>query len=477
MRRRACAKLVCMRVAPAVYAAAVAWLGLAGCAWTKHVPASMAMEPAFVGEPVELQPAAAEHLVVVRFPFALDKQTAAELRRRFNEGSYYALPRRTRARPPGETTLDEAVAKTSYYAFRLQEALQERLSAPVILHPTELVVDDTGSVRQRAVSAMPTATVVVDFFAYIWPQWQYDLIQPLATYGRTLVPLITVRTLPSGSPETGGAVAGMRYLAGLAEPGDGPAAFSGVGATVVELLNCPQPDAFLQQNGRLQKSTYIERRPWQPGKFVAWPTYQLTFDRDQEASDNELTIETAVAGVAGVVADALAATESQPAALRELAATHVHWYDPAAAVALRREMSLDETRGALLVDFARAEREFLVRQTRDLQVRVQKSGWTTTFRDARAREQQQVDRAKSIGWVGAITAGLIPVPGTTVGSYMLMSAAYQASATVLVTALMNTGHEAVVFEDVGSYPVSAGSLDELRRKLSDIYVHRFQAQE
>lgn len=460
-----------------MYAAAVAWLGLTGCAWTKHVPASTKMEPPFVGEPVTLAPAASEHLVVVRFPFALDEQAAPELRRRFNEGAYYALPRRRRARPPDETTLDEAVAKTSYYAFRLQAALEERMSVPVILHPTELVVDATGAVRQRSVSALPTAAVVVDFFAYIWPQWQYDIIQPLATFGRTLVPLITVRTLPQASPETGGAVAGMRYLAGLAETGDGPAAFSGLGATVVELLNCPQADAFLQQNGRLQKSTYVERRPWQPGSFVAWPTYQLTFGRDQNASENELSVETAVAGLAGVVADALAAAQSQPAALREVAAAHAQWYDPVAARALRGEIPLDEARGSLLADFARAEREFLVRQTGDLQAWIEKSGWTATFREARAREQAQVDRAKAVGWVGTLAAGLVPVPGTTVGSYMLMSAAYQAWSSMLVTALMNSGHEDIGIKDVGSRPLAANSLEDLRRKLSEIYQERFPAQE
>jgi hypothetical protein len=131
----------------------------------------------------------------------------------------------------------------------------------------------------------------------------------------------------------------------------------------------------------------------------------------------------------------------------------------------------------LLADFARAEREFLVRQTREFQARIEKSGWTATFREARAREQAQVDQAKAIGWVGTIAAGLVPVPGTTVGSYMLMSAAYQAGSTLLVTSLMNSGHEDIVLEDVGSHPLSAGSLDDLRRKLAEIYAERFPGRE
>lgn len=462
-----------MRRALAWFATALAWLGLAGCAWTKHVPASVAMEPAFVGEPADPAPGVADHLVVVRFPIALDEQSAAELRRRFNEGAYYALPRRPKGRAPAETTLDEAVAKSSYYGFRLLEALQARLPAPVVVHPTELVVDDSGTVQQRSVSAQPTATVVIDFFAYIWPQWGYDLIQPLATYGRTLVPLITVRTVPLASPDTAGAVAGMRYLAGLADPGDDPAAFAGAGATIVELLNCPQPDAYLQQNGLLPKSLLVEQRPWRPGTFIAWPTYQLTFDRDQTASDNELSIETAVDGLAGVVADALAIAGGRPDVLHEIEATNAQWYDTDAAEALRDGSALEEARAGLLAAFARAERELLVRQTRDLLTRVESSGWTTTFREARAREQQQVDRAKAIGWVGSIAAGLVPVPGTTVGTYMLASAAYQAWSTVVVTALMQSGHEDIVFEDAGSHTVSAGSLDELRRKLGGVYASRF----
>ena len=173
----------------------------------------------------------------------------------------------------------------------------------------------------------------------------------------------------------------------------------------------------------------------------------------------------------------LAAAQSEPAALREVAATHAQWYDPAAALALRREDPLEEARKALLADFARAEREFLVRQTRELQARIEKSGWSATFREARAREQQQVDRAKAIGWIGTISAGLVPVPGATVGSYLLMSAAYQAWSTMLVTALMNSGHDDIVLEDVGSHPMSAGSLDDLRRKLAGIYVERFPARE
>jgi hypothetical protein len=459
----------------ALFATALTWLGLSGCAWTKHVPASIEMEPAFVGEPVALAPGAADHLVVVRFPFALDEQSAGELRRRFNEGAYYALPRRPKGRAPADTTLDEAVAKSSYYGFRLQEALQARLPAQVVLHPTELVIDGAGTVRQRSLSALPTATVVVDFFAYIWPQWGYDLIQPLATFGRTLVPLITVRTVPPASPDTAGAVAGMRYLAGLADAGEGPAAFSGAGATVVELLNCPQPDAFLQQNGQLPKSVLVEQRPWRPGAFIAWPTYQLTFDRDQTASDNELAIETAVDGLAGVIADALAVAESNPDALREIEAANVQWYDAAAAEALRGGSPLDTARGELLADFARAEREFLVRQTRDLQARVETTGWAATFREARAKEQQQVDRAKAIGWVGALAAGLVPVPGSTYGTYMLASAVYQAWSTVLVAALMESVREDIAFGEVGSEPISAASLDELRGKLGGIYASRFAA--
>jgi hypothetical protein len=200
----------------------------------------------------------------------------------------------------------------------------------------------------------------------------------------------------------------MRYLAGLAVPDDGPAAFSGAGTTIVELLNCPQSDAFEQQNGRLPSSLFIKQRPWTPGGFVAWPSYQLTLDRDQTASDNELDVETAVAGLAGVVADALAAIGSQPAALRDIAAAHAAWYDVAAAEGLRQEIPLDEARHALLADFARAEREFLVRQTRDLQARLESSGWTAKIREARAMEQQQVDRAKAIGWVSTIAAGLVP---------------------------------------------------------------------
>jgi hypothetical protein len=292
-------------------------------------------------------------------------------------------------------------------------------------------------------------------------------------YGRTLVPLVTVRTVAAGSPETGGAVAGKRYLAGLAVPDDGPAAFSGAGATIVELMNCPQPDAFEQQNGRLPSSVFIKQRPWAPGKFVAWPTYQLTFDRDQAASDNELGVETAVAGLAGVVADALAAIGALPAALRDIAAAHAAWYDVAAAEGLRQEIPLDEARRTLLADFARAEREFLVRQTRDLQARLESSGWPAKIREARAMEQQQVDRAKAIGWASTIAAGLVTVPGTMLASYMLMTGAYGAFSAMLTTALMNSGHEDIAIEAAGAQPIPAASLEELRRKLKVIYEDRF----
>jgi hypothetical protein len=92
---------------------------------------------------------------------------------------------------------------------------------------------------------------------------------------------------------------------------------------------------------------------------------------------------------------------------------------------------------------------------------------------ARAQEQQQVDRAKSVGWIGTIAAGLVPVPGATVGSYLLASGMYGAFSTIFVTSLMNAGHEDIAIEDAGSQPISAKSLGELRRKLKVIYEDRF----
>jgi hypothetical protein len=229
----------------------------------------------------------------------------------------------------------------------------------------------------------------------------------------------------------------------------------------------------------LQATAIIDRRPWSPNFFVAWPTYKLNFDNEvADSASNELTVEQAVAGISGLINDVAGAARVSPSSQREIAAVFARVYDPQAAEAISAGTPVDPKRVALLSSFAKAEQQFVVKQTEALVTRMASDEWISSFRTARDKEQSQLTKAKVVGWAGIIAAGAIGVPGVTLAISEAMDATYTNWATSMETTFVEIRQMqlAVNFEAVGvEESITATSLDELRRKLKALYESRLIA--
>ena len=453
--------------------------GLTGCAsGPTHPPIEDRLTPAFVGIPGPQL--GGKQLVVLRFPYAFSEADAPELRRRFNSGAYFGLGRFASEREPDEKTFDGAVAKTSYYALLLQEALQSRLpDASVILQPVFMQVKDKSVVSFAGDFESIVPSVVIDFFAYVRPQWKPDIVQPFATVGRTLVPIVTVRTLPQVSTQTSGSAAGMAFLAGLTQPGSGAGAYGGAGASIADLMNCGGDDAFLVKSSVLAPTTHITQRPWQPNHHLVWPTLKLTLDSAVvKGTANELQGNQAVDALAYVVRDVMRAVENHPVAQRELASLSAQNYDLTAASSIRAGRPITQQQENLLKAFAGAEQVFLERQSLALHDRLLSGEWPVSFRESRAKEQSSLTKAKAVGWLSILAAGAMGSPVATMALSDSLEGSYTNWASSMTTSLVEVRAEQlnVSFNELGSESeITAHSMLELRTKLREIYAKTTKA--
>lgn len=447
--------------------------GLTGCAsGPTHPPIEDRLTPVFMGVPAPQL--AGKQLVVLRFPYAFSETDAPELRRRFNSGPYFGVGRFASGREPDEKTFDSAVAKTSYYALLLQEALQSRLpDASVILQPVFMQVKEKSVVALAGDFESILPTVVIDFFAYVRPQWKPDIVQPFATVGRTLVPIVTVRTLPQVSTETSGSAAGMIFLAGLTQPGSGAGAYGGAGASIVDLLNCSGDDAFFMKSSVLAPATHITQRPWQPNHHLVWPTLKLTLDSDVvKGTANELQGNQTVDALAYIVRDVMRAVENHPVAQRELNASSAQNYDLAAAASIRAGQPITQRQDQLLKAFAKAEQVFLEKQSLALHDRLLSGEWPASFRESRAKEQSSLTKAKAVGWLSILAAGAMGSPGATMALSNSLDSSYTNWASSMTTSLAEVRAEQlnVSFNELGrESEITAHSMLELRTKLREVY--------
>jgi len=86
----------------------------------------------------------------------------------------------------------------------------------------------------------PPAVLYVDIFAHVHPYWRvpYEAYNWGTTFGKTVLPLITVRTSPRAAPKTLGGIAGMNaFVPYLRIPPVTADAADALGVTFVEYLN------------------------------------------------------------------------------------------------------------------------------------------------------------------------------------------------------------------------------------------------
>lgn len=384
--------------------AVVLYATLGGCAsyptQTDKFPAAL------VGEEPQASPKASSQVVIVRILTGLDEAAAPDLRARLINEAYYGRPKTSYSKKNLDlNTLDQSVAKTTFYGFQVFEALRTALpEATVIPQPVSLTIDGAGMATFTSKAEVPTPTVVVDFFAYIPPDWVPGSTQPFATMGRTVVPIYTIRTAPSVSPGTGGAVSGMEFLAPVVAEGYGRGAFSGAGASILELLNCRCEDAYKRNKEKtylIDKEELAKARAWTPEKFVAWPSYKHNFETlDTLDGRSDMAPDASLKAVAWLVRDALAAAATNDEAMIAARADRLEYYDAAAAQALRSGIELDPVKADVFRRVEETEQEYFQAVSAGFLSRHLNEEVLTAFLEVRKEEQSQIKTAKTMSWVG-----------------------------------------------------------------------------
>lgn len=377
---------------------------LAGCA---SYPVQTDKFPvALIGEEPQASPMASRQVVVVRILTGLDETAAPDLRERFINEAYYGWPKTSYGKKNLDlNTLDQSVAKTTFYGFQVFEALRTALpEATVIPQAVMLTTDGAGRATFASKVEVPTPTVVVDFFAYIPPDWVAGSTQPFATMGRTVVPIYTIRTVPDVSPETSGAVSGMEFLTAVVNEEYGKGAFGGAGASILELLNCRCEDAYTRDKEKayiIEKEELAKERAWVPGKFVALPSYKHNFETlDTLDGRNDMSPDASLKAVAWLVRDALTAAASNDDVMRAARADRLEYYDPAAAQSLRSGVELDDIREHALSRIEATEQMYFQTVSAEFVNTHLTEDVLVAFLEARREEQSQIKSAKTMSWVG-----------------------------------------------------------------------------
>lgn len=395
------------------------------------------LNPAFIGE----EPAAMSddrHIVVVRILTGVDEESAPNLRQRYISQAYFGGPKSGSSKVVDPNMLDQSVAKTTFYAFQTFEALRKALpDAVVIPQPVTLSTDSYGNAAYTSNLDVPTPTVVVDFFAYVDPEWTPDIVQPFSTVGRTVMPIYSVRTWPHLSSNTSGAVSGMEMLAPLVSAGNGSGAFAGAGANIVEFLNCRCENAHKRDKGKtylVDAEELTRARAWAPDSFLAWPLYKLNFESlERLDGKSDMAADPSVKTLAWIIRDALAVASADENVNQHLLAQRLEYYDPDAAEAVRDGVKLEASKADLFAKIERAELQYFRNSAEAFVDSHLTEELRTSFMEIRKKEQEHVRNAKAMSWVGIVASAALVSAAADSGSTASLS-----NAQITMTALMDT---------------------------------------
>jgi len=180
----------------------------------KDVPAAIqangvAYAPA---KPAKVQPL----LVVVRFPTRIEDRAEPLMAKAYQEqylniskGYTGGSSKKTKDPFENETPHRQMLVRSTYFAMEMYEELKKRLPPnSVALQAMSIDLDDQGYLTLKSPNTLPPSVLYVDFFAYFAPQ--RALIALPESFGKYLSSVISVHTSVEGSPETLGALAGMK---------------------------------------------------------------------------------------------------------------------------------------------------------------------------------------------------------------------------------------------------------------------------
>jgi hypothetical protein len=190
-----------------------------GCALSlappKDVPGSLLRDRTVYApqKPAKAQPL----LAVIRFPARVEQRAETLLKKAYREQYFNISKSANSSRGTVKNELDndapdqQMIVRSTYFAVEFYEQLRKRLPPnSVALQPMSIDLDEQGHLTLNSPNTMTPAVLYVDFFAYYAPE-RTRIALP-ETFGKFMSSVISVHTSFNGSPETFGAIAGMKLI-------------------------------------------------------------------------------------------------------------------------------------------------------------------------------------------------------------------------------------------------------------------------
>ncbi len=168
--------------------------------------------------------------------------------------------------------------ESMYFVSEFYGQLAKRLPrGTVILQATSIDQNNKGQLYLRSDGTLPPAVLYVDFFTYFAPLRSYVGLPETA--GKFVTPLISVYTSYKGSPETFGAVAGVKVTpltTGGTEPNSGVA--NGLGGNLLTFFN----NVPGSNGGSTPKpKKVLSGPPYKGGHYFQFPIIEFAMEVDE----------------------------------------------------------------------------------------------------------------------------------------------------------------------------------------------------
>ena len=355
----------------------------------------------------------------------------------------------------------------------------------------------------------PPAVLYVDIFAHVHPYWRipYEAYNWGTTFGKTVLPLITVRTSPRGSPKTLGGIAGMNaFVPYLRIPPVTADATDGLGVTFVEYLNgtAGVPPTLKE----FSKDQLSDRPPVSLDRYLSLSLKVFTLNetvlREQAGKTSPVGTpsEPIFTDYYQIIREALGLIP-YAVATRDARIRYVSWFDPRLGQSLVSGVSpseRDQLKLEILRKFEQAEWDFLGKKDEELIAKTFWGPWGSFVRDQRVAEedfrvrfQKAESEAQANLMFKSFMSGLTPMGPGGFGSLATLATAIKLSREAIreqtkineqLVGISKTFQQNLQNEvdrelkfvfDVGgeSVELRAKSLEELRFKMKRVYEERF----
>ena len=449
-----------------------ATLVLTGCSTTYSA--------AFVGDAPKMLVASNDSkdwpTVMVRYVSTIDPASEALLTEKYLAKDLFVGPEVvfTKGVANVRNSLLTGVIKSNVYAYLFAQQILDSLGAVhVIVQPMTLETDERGLALAAPFFDAPPVELVVDFFKYQRTFWQHSDATTLLV-GGVVFPLISIRTDPTVTPDTHGALLVHSALVPLMDNGvsrDGKGAELGFGANLVELINMEGP-----VSSPAVASPWIglasEQRPLQDGRFIKYEFATKSSDFEPDTYD---VGPRAFAPFINVIGDAVNLFGHAPT-LSSGYRSYAGYFDKPLAIRWDANDFSTSDRRELIKKFRFAEIQFLEHQTATLG----KYYTQGDFRDDVQNMQRAENKAEATRLLTSSIAGSLATQASG-GNVWAGAQAQVQSAKAQTIDFSNrmfassANLNLAINVPAGQENISAASLSELREKMKAMYERIYPA--